>query len=918
MADENVGSIVYQVDMDTSELIAGSRQVQSALSSVEDAASKTSKSLDGLDSSSASAGAAIGSMSKSTGDINSSFRALNTTAASVSKALADNRAAASSASSEFSKAEALIESLGNQFAILEEAQQGSARSAAILAAQLRAGDSATESQKKEIADLTGRLYDMRNGVDVVQKGSKSLGGTFGQLGYQVQDIAVQLQGGQNALLVFGQQGSQIASIFGPGGAVLGAVLAVGSALAAALIPNLMKSGSEIDNLRKAAEDLNKVVTISSSGVAALSNDYALLAKTNAVVAAQLRDNAIAEYQKKVEDAGKAVRDVVKDQSSWFGSLSGGSASVLALGEVIDTLNIKTDNFRDAFQEASKVGVGANNMAATLNATVSMLSGNLGISDQAAFGLAKQLNELAKNPTEQNITAIINSLKGMKSSSKEGQQAIDDLLASVTNAGAGVLTAAARVDQLKKSLNDLQTAAQAQNFENLSRSLKQQTIQLTQGAQAAKEFAISQEDLTDEQKAQLIQQSRQVNALEEQKKAQDEAARSAASSAKSRAEGEKKVAEQLEDMRQKSELAGTETESLARQRYILSEQQKLGQYATENDIKLAGEYAAKAFDQQQAEKKLQEEIKRKAEAQKNFQSIQASVSPVAAVDNKFQSDMQQLNQYATMYPQKIEEIEATRAAIEEKYRKDRVDAMFEEWSQQSALTMAAAAAFESFGQTAGNALTGLITGSMSLSEALRSIGSNILSSVINAFVQLGVEWLKSFIVGQAGMAASVATGIAGATALATAWAPAAALSSLATAGANAVPAQTGLVATAGVAQGLAVAGLRKNGGPVSSGSMYQVGEGGAPEIFKASSGKQYMIPGDDGSVISNKDLGSSSSSGMVIYNNVTNNSSAAVSTTATDNGDGTISISTLVSDINEGGPLSQAIENNYTTRRRATE
>ena len=37
-------------------------------------------------------------------------------------------------------------------------------------------------------------------------------------------------------------------------------------------------------------------------------------------------------------------------------------------------------------------------------------------------------------------------------------------------------------------------------------------------------------------------------------------------------------------------------------------------------------------------------------------------------------------------------------------------------------------------------------------------------------------------------------------------------------------------------------------------MYRVGEGGKPEIFKASNGSQYMIPGDNGRVISNRDIG----------------------------------------------------------------
>ena len=48
------------------------------------------------------------------------------------------------ASNEFSRADSIIEALGNQLAILDEAQENGARSAAMLAAQLRAGSKATD------------------------------------------------------------------------------------------------------------------------------------------------------------------------------------------------------------------------------------------------------------------------------------------------------------------------------------------------------------------------------------------------------------------------------------------------------------------------------------------------------------------------------------------------------------------------------------------------------------------------------------------------------------------------------------------------------------------------------------------------------------------------------------------------------
>lgn len=411
---------------------------------------------------------------------------------------------------------------------------------------------------------------------------------------------------------------------------------------------------------------------------------------------------------------------------------------------------------------------------------------------------------------------------------------------------------------------------------------------------------------------------QIYDLNEAEKAREKAQNDSQSAAKKAATEQENIANKLEQLRQKSLLTAESTRELSREQSILAAQQSLGKGATQEQINLAGQYAAKAWDNANALKAQAEAEKKRAEAVKGFAALKSQTSPMFAVETNYQKDLAALNAYAVAYPQKIAEVEQARAAIEEQYRQQRLDAMWQEWSQQNAATQAAAAAFDAFGQTASNALTGVLTGSMSVSEALQSIGSNVLNAVINSFVQMGVEWLKSVIMGQAGMAAASAATAAQAAGIAAVMAPAAAMTSLATGGANAVPAQAGIVSTVGVAKAMSVAGALKNGGPAQAGAMYQVGENNLPEIFQASNGNQYMIPGDNGKVISNKDL-SGGGSGIIIYNNVTNNSSgAAASSTARDNGDGSVTIETIVADIEAGGPISQAITSNTTATRRATE
>lgn len=378
-----------------------------------------------------------------------------------------------------------------------------------------------------------------------------------------------------------------------------------------------------------------------------------------------------------------------------------------------------------------------------------------------------------------------------------------------------------------------------------------------------------------------------------------------------------VAEKLEKLRQQTMLNATSTSELSREQAILNAQQSLGKAATQEQIKLAGEYAAKIWDQKNALKEQAAAEKEKQRVEQSYQGLRAIASPTTGIDSEYQQRMADLNAYAAAYPQKITEIEQTRAAIEAQYRQQRIDAMWQEWSQQNAATQSAAAAFDAFGQTAGNALTGILTGSMSVSDALRSIGSNILSSVINAFVQMGIDWAKSAIMGAAGMTAASGMAAAQAQIIAAAMAPAAAMTSLATAGANAMPAQAGIASTVGMAKAMSIAGALKNGGPAQEGSMYRVGENNLPEIFQASNGHQYMIPGDSGRVISNKDL-TGGGSGIVVYNSVINNSSAQVSSSARDNGDGSVTIETIVSDIENNGPIGQSIGRNYNANRRATE
>jgi len=88
---------------------------------------------------------------------------------------------------------------------------------------------AFEKTEKSAQTMNAQMTKTAAAVKQTSSSMSNLKGVAGNVGFQLQDIAVQAQMGASAFTILGQQGSQIASAFGPGGAVFGAVIAVPTA-----------------------------------------------------------------------------------------------------------------------------------------------------------------------------------------------------------------------------------------------------------------------------------------------------------------------------------------------------------------------------------------------------------------------------------------------------------------------------------------------------------------------------------------------------------------------------------------------------------------------------------------------------------------------------------------------------------------
>lgn len=642
-------------------------------------------------------------------------------------------------------------------------------------------------------------------------------------------------------------------------------------------------------------------------------------------------DAVSDAQKEFNDATSAVQRQQREIANWGTNTTRGRQAAEALSGAQDNLAIATLELEKAQNRLSQTQNAINIGRATLNGTMKQgidLLRRDGQEAGIAAGMMSKLGDMINFAAK--AKDKFNSSSLMVKRPKDVQEYLDNLQDQVT---------------LQSELNDRKRA----------QLRAEQDIRKLGGSEADVNLA------RDRAAAEFDAQQAQQNNKKATKEAESEANKLA--------NQQESVNQKLESLRQESELAADSTEGLTREQQLLRAEQSLGAHATDEQKKKARDYKAAALDAAAAAKggsealrtmPEQAENKSYAESMQNLkaalnagkidlqeynaateqmeqqhqanlakirsqqvvnptQQALAEVDPVQQLANQHAQELALIQQFEQQGVLAHENALALKNAADRQYEQQRIAAQWEILSQQSLGYNMLTSAVDAFSGNASNAITGLLTGTMSAQEAMQSLGNTILNSVINSIVQVGVEMLKNFILSQtlgaATQAANAASAIAGgATALA-AWSPAAIAASIATGG---TASGTGLAAYQGAqaaGKAMSVLGARYNGGPVSAGGLYQVGEKGKPEIYQASTGKQYMIPGDNGKVISNKDMqGGGGLNVQVVINNQASNAEPQYMG-ATQN-DGNYVLEFLISDAERNGPYISTLQSTLGLSRKA--
>ena len=195
----------------------------------------------------------------------------------------------------------------------------------------------TQNAKK----LNGSLRIMRGGM--------------GQLGHQVQDVAVQLQMGQNALMVFTQQGSQVASLFGPTGAIIGALGAVGGAVAMALVPDLMNAKDKVQELENATRDLSDLFRKdASTGAILFAGKLKEVAEVSEAGAENMMQMASGEAIRRQKELRKELDELAQSVLT-LGQAGAGQPGMTQEGLAASILGITTEQYQELSENVRLLG-----------------------------------------------------------------------------------------------------------------------------------------------------------------------------------------------------------------------------------------------------------------------------------------------------------------------------------------------------------------------------------------------------------------------------------------------------------------------------------------------------------------------------------------------------------------------------------
>lgn len=600
--------------------------------------------------------------------------------------------------------------------------------------------------------------------------------------------------------------SALALLGGPTGVLLLAAGAVYSLYQA------MRNNQDIEQFKNDIEQAAQKVEY-------LTEAQAKAAAAKTAIAIETNSEEITKTKKEIEDLEAWIlkaQTLAKKGFSDYGKSAEDAARKLSIAqgklESLTAAQERYNNFISMFTKRSKEATGTTEKSNAANA----------IYENTVRGLVTSNDLLAA------------SISGTMSAAQDNA-AIDALRQKLKEAGITGTEADKQLKKLKDELARKRTLSFQENIKEMENEVKALKIEMNEGAEAAAKYRAELEaeklGLTGDEAQKVInlrmEQYKYRQALSESKK-------ETAAATKANDEAAKTIEQLI--AQNKSLTIGLEQGADAQ--FIHEAAVRAGTKATKEQLADVAKLATEQL-------RLRDAIRKKQEAEKEGTALATrEIETAKAMELATKSQLEQID---ISEQEKLAKIIAYQEQDQQNYQ------LYED--AKTAIAQAAANARKNIAdeesiQTA-EAISSMLNSASSGFDSLASIIESTAGTGTGAYKALFAA-SKAFAVGQATLSLNSAMlkALDDPSALTTAQRMAN-YAAVGAAGASLLSAISG--ATMG----------RYNGGPVSANSMYQVGENGKPEIFKASNGNQYMIPGNSGRVLSNRDITSGDGSGVTI-------------------------------------------------------
>lgn len=554
-----------------------------------------------------------------------------------------------------------------------------ADTASLIARVKTEGVSQAEDQLDAFASAAGKADTAAGKLgDTTQKQTTKLRG-FGtgaqQVGYQVQDMIVQIQGGTSAFVAIGQQGSQLAGAFGPGGAVIGAIIALSAAVGGTLYKALGGAKISAEELQASAKTLEDVLQKNKDGVYELSDGFVKLANDTGTASQALARfyEAQSATVTQTEGAKEAITDLVDSLDSWTNGSAIGAQRSLELGQQTSSLTGYIEDLSDKF----------------------------GITNKEAEALVPLLASVQKNASPENIKALSDETarlndkyQGTNSELVKFNGELFKNIGQMQDAASKADALSGSQDKLGKSVNSTTQRLKEQNdqiIKNVQIGNLADKERYAAQAQADKEAFAKREGVTKEQIA-AYNAARDEEARQDIQRVKDMEAKRAAAEQKAADTRASQQAKRAETEAQRQQNAARNfLDTLQRQNQDelaaidAQEQQKLEKLQSFRDSETISQQQFEEAKTQIAldadakrneilERQTEERIKKQFSADAYVAQMQALAdSEFAELDRQYEVKLQKLNDFHSQGLITEDAYQQTLSAINDEYALSRAKA-----------------------------------------------------------------------------------------------------------------------------------------------------------------------------------------------------------------------------------------------------